>query len=110
MITITTSRQGESDRGDGFSLEPGPGPHVVLSVADTGVGIPEELMDRLFEPFFTTKKESRSMGLGLPTVYGILERSGGGIRVASRVGAGTRFEVFLLALCRCARSRGIRVM
>jgi two-component system, cell cycle sensor histidine kinase and response regulator CckA len=68
---------------------------VELSVSDTGVGIPLELQEKLFEPFFTTKERSKGTGLGLATVYGIVQQSGGYIRVDSSSGRGATFSVFL---------------
>ena len=67
---------------------------VVISVSDTGAGIAAETMPHIFEPFFTTKGEAGN-GLGLSTVYGIVEQNGGRIEVDSTVGAGTRFSVYL---------------
>ena len=72
-----------------------PGDHVRLSIKDTGCGIPEEVMARIFEPFFTTKERGKGTGMGLAMVYGIIENHGGGIRVDSRVGQGTTFEIYL---------------
>jgi signal transduction histidine kinase len=71
-----------------------PGPHVMLSVADTGCGMSPEVQAWLFEPFFTTKEHGKGTGLGLPTVHGIAVRSGGSVSVESQVGAGTVFKVF----------------
>lgn len=71
------------------------GDHVLLSVRDNGPGLSSEQMDRLFEPFYTTKSEGT--GLGLAISYGIVERHGGKIEVASRPGRGTRFVVRLPA-------------
>jgi len=70
-----------------------PGPHVRLTVTDEGEGMEDETAQRIFEPFFSGRDEGT--GLGLATVYGIATRAGGHIRVQSRLGAGTIFEVFL---------------
>jgi two-component system cell cycle sensor histidine kinase/response regulator CckA len=72
-----------------------PGRWVTLDVADTGPGIPPELLPRLFDPFFTTRREQGGTGLGLATVLGILRQSGGEITVESAPGEGARFRVWL---------------
>lgn len=72
-----------------------PGAWVVVSVEDTGTGIDEATQAHLFEPFFTTKAEGLGTGLGLATVHGIVRQSGGHVGFSSRVGQGTRFEVWL---------------
>ncbi len=71
---------------------------LVLSVEDTGPGVPPELADKIFDPFFTTKEVGEGTGLGLSLVYGIVERHGGSIRLLSPPGGGARFEVELPAL------------
>jgi two-component system, cell cycle sensor histidine kinase and response regulator CckA len=71
------------------------GDYVVLSVADSGPGIPTELHDRIFEPFFTTKEQRGNSGLGLATVYGIVKQSGGNIWATNPAGGGARFDVYL---------------
>ncbi len=73
----------------------GPGHYVRLAVEDVGAGMTDEVKSHLFEPFFTTKEQGKGTGLGLSTVYGIVTQSGGGVRVESKPGAGSRFEVYL---------------
>ena len=68
---------------------------VKISIADTGHGMPPEVLARAFEPFFTTKDVSKGSGLGLPQVYGFAQQSGGRITIASEVGAGTLVTLFL---------------
>jgi PAS domain S-box-containing protein len=72
-----------------------PGSFVRLSVSDSGAGIAPDLVPRIFEPFFTTKDVGQGTGLGLATVFGIVEQHNGWIEVESRVGAGTDFHVYL---------------
>jgi len=71
------------------------GRFVHVSIADTGVGMSEETLDRIFEPFFTTKEMSR--GTGLSSAYGIIKNHGGMIKVSSKLGVGTTFDIYLPA-------------
>lgn len=73
------------------------GVYVVLTVSDTGVGIPPEIVDRIFDPFFTTKPPGRGTGLGLSTVLGIVHRDGGFVHLASLPGQGSVFAAHLPA-------------
>ncbi len=68
---------------------------ALIEVSDTGPGVPQELLDKIFEPFFTTKAVNEGTGMGLATVYGIVEQAGGHINVANLEGAGAAFRIFL---------------
>ena len=72
-----------------------PGPWAVVEVEDSGLGMSEQVLQHLFEPFFTTKTPGQGVGLGLSTVYGIVQRAGGQLQVRSRPGEGATFSLFL---------------
>lgn len=78
-------------------LEAKPGRYVIITVADTGLGMPQHVIDKIFEPFFTTKDPGKGTGLGLSTVSGIVRGHGGFVNVYSEVDKGTQFRVFLPA-------------
>ena len=73
------------------------GPHAVMTVADTGSGIPRQIIDRVFDPFFTTKEQGQGTGLGLATCLGIVRSHGGAINVYSEPSHGTEFTIYLPA-------------
>ena len=79
-----------------YSRTPVPvGEYARLSIADTGCGIAPEVQAQIFKPFFTTKEEEKGTGLGLSTVFDIVTQSGGGLDVTSKIGEGTRFDIYL---------------
>ncbi|GJD95499.1 response regulator [Methylobacterium iners] len=89
-ITLATRIEAVADDSDLSA-----GEYVVITVSDTGVGIPPELLQRVVEPFFTTKSLGQGTGLGLAMVFGLAQQSKGRLRIASEVGQGTTVELFL---------------
>jgi PAS domain S-box-containing protein len=80
-----------------MNLEAKVGSYIAITIADTGMGIPPEILDRIFDPFFTTKDIGKGTGLGLSTVIGVIKSHQGFINVYSEVGKGTQFKIYLLA-------------
>ncbi len=95
IVTIDTSLLHAEELKSILRLEILAEDYVMISIADTGVGMDESLMDRIFEPFFTTKEVGKGTGLGLSVVHGIISEMGGEISVSSKLGEGTTFRVFI---------------
>jgi CheY-like chemotaxis protein len=96
-LTLTASNVQVDELQSSFGSEFKPGPYTLITVADSGTGIPAAILDKIFDPFFTTKDPGRGTGLGLSTVLGIVKSHAGFLNVRSREGEGTTFEVYLPA-------------
>jgi signal transduction histidine kinase len=94
-ITISTRSHRVADNQPNEDSELASGHYALLEVADTGIGMPPEIANKIFEPFFTTKDVGKGTGLGLSMVYGFVKEMKGTIKVASTVGKGTTFCIFL---------------
>ncbi|MEO0636881.1 MAG: ATP-binding protein [Pseudomonadota bacterium] len=93
-LTINTRNLPEAEAEALGHRELSPADYVVVSVSDTGTGMPPDVLEKIFEPFFSTKEVGKGTGLGLSTVYGIVKQSGGFIYCDSREGEGTTFDIF----------------
>jgi CheY-like chemotaxis protein len=97
-LTIAAENCGVDERRASANPDLVAGPHVVLSVSDTGTGIPHDIIDKIFDPFFTTKEHGKGTGLGLATCLGIVRSHGGVINVYSEANCGSEFTVYLPAV------------
>ncbi|MGC9943207.1 MAG: ATP-binding protein, partial [Verrucomicrobiota bacterium] len=93
-LTVTTSNTTLDKNRDEYFPDLPPQSYVTLAVADTGVGMTQEVKARLFEPFFTTKPPGKGTGLGLATCLGIIKQNNSHIKVDSELGKGTTFKIY----------------
>ncbi|WP_414574733.1 CBS domain-containing protein [Anabaena sp. CCY 9402-a] len=95
ILTISAENRFLDQTYTRMNLDAHPGDYIVVTVSDTGTGIPPELLEHIFEPFFTTKELGTGTGLGLATVLGIVKNHAGFVEVSSQVDKGTQFQVYL---------------
>jgi two-component system cell cycle sensor histidine kinase/response regulator CckA len=100
-LTITTRNVDIDGSFASLHSDAVPGRYVLMTVRDTGIGMDEKTLQNAFEPFFTTKECGKGTGLGLATVYGIVQQGGGWIHVWSAVGHGTAFDIYLPRVDAC---------
>ena len=96
LITVSLTNIDLDETDTNVKLHPGP--YVLLSIGDTGSGMEKAIIDRIFDPYFSTKAVDKGTGLGLSVVHGIVKNYGGDIAVASTLGKGSVFDVYLPAL------------
>jgi PAS domain S-box-containing protein len=97
ILTISAENRSFDQNYVRMNLEAKVGDYLVLTVSDTGCGIPKDIQERIFEPFFTSKESDKGTGLGLSTVIGIVKNHGGFVNLESEVGKGSQFQVCLPA-------------
>jgi CheY-like chemotaxis protein len=94
-LTISTANVELSEEQCRMQAGSKPGQYAVMTVSDNGIGMGKETLEHVFEPFFTTKAPEKGTGLGLATVYGIVQQNGGFITVDSQLGKGSTFKIYL---------------
>jgi PAS domain S-box-containing protein len=94
-LFVTLENRKVTTASDEFAKGVKPGEYVVVSITDSGSGIPQDIQDQIFEPFFSTKPKDKGTGLGLSMVYGFVGRSKGAVLLDSALGKGTTFHLFL---------------
>lgn len=97
VLTISAENLTLDAHYAGLHVDAKPGPYVLVRVMDTGLGMPPGIIGKIFDPFFTTKEVGKGTGLGLSTSLAIVKSHGGYLRVASELGIGTKFEIYLPA-------------
>jgi CheY-like chemotaxis protein len=97
-LTIVAENGSEHPGAEARMTSPIAGPHIVIRISDTGMGIPQHLRDKIFEPFFTTKEIGKGTGLGLSTAQAVVKGHRGLLELSSEEGKGTTFTVYLPAV------------